>query len=130
MNLWIKAADPELVEHIQPDFRLLDDHENHRMHGKDAKGVLVHTPDEGLIKHGHKNGWWKPGEVMTGMPYQWGGFDTPRHLALVPFSLQHNIKGDLVRHSKTIPSPRYGFVLHVPLCLFLYSALSIMFSLT
>ena len=46
-------------------------------HGKDPDGILVHTPDADLIKHGHRNGWWKPGEVMTGMPYQWGGFDTP-----------------------------------------------------
>ena len=51
--------------------------ERNLMHRKDPNGILVHTPDEGLIKHGHKNGWWKAGEVMRGMPYQWGGFDTP-----------------------------------------------------
>lgn len=47
-------------------------------HGKDADGILVHTPDKGLTEHGHKNGWWEPDKVMTGMPYQWGGFDTPK----------------------------------------------------
>lgn len=47
------------------------------LHGADADGVLVHTPDLSLTRHGYKNGWWKPAEMMRGMPYQWGGFDTP-----------------------------------------------------
>jgi len=47
-------------------------------HGRDPDGVMVHTPDESLARHGHNHGWWRPGQVMTGMPYQWGGFDTPR----------------------------------------------------
>lgn len=47
------------------------------LHGTDRDGMLVHTPDFGLFRHNHINGWWKPGEMQYGMPYQWGGFDTP-----------------------------------------------------
>jgi hypothetical protein len=47
-------------------------------HGIDPGGILVHTPDHGLAAHGFARGSWKPGIVQTGMPYQWGGFDTPR----------------------------------------------------
>lgn len=46
-------------------------------HGRDRDGVLVHTPDANLANHGYKNGWWQPDTLMAGMPYQWGGFDTP-----------------------------------------------------
>ncbi|MGE9269505.1 MAG: hypothetical protein ACQKBU_01770, partial [Verrucomicrobiales bacterium] len=50
----------------------------HIHHGMDEDGVLVHTPDRSLHEHGHSNGWWEPGKPAVGMPYQWGGFDTPR----------------------------------------------------
>ena len=43
-----------------------------RLHGKDADGVPVDTPDDGFREDG-----WVPGEVNVGMPYRWGGFDTP-----------------------------------------------------
>jgi len=46
-------------------------------HGNDKAGIWVNTPD---ISHepGHKRqGWWVPGEVNTGIPYKWGGFDDP-----------------------------------------------------
>ena len=46
-------------------------------HGPDADGITVHTPDGSLAKQGLQNGWWKPGQPARGMPYQWGGFDTP-----------------------------------------------------
>lgn len=46
-------------------------------HGPDAKGIIVHTPDTDLASHGLNNGWWKPGAPARGMPYKWGGFDTP-----------------------------------------------------
>lgn len=49
----------------------------HIQHGSDLGNILVHTPDVTLARHGYSNGWWKSGETMTGMPYQWGGFDTP-----------------------------------------------------
>ncbi len=49
----------------------------HVLHGKDAAGVRVHTPDASLEGHGFSNGWWVPGKEARGMAYQWGGFDTP-----------------------------------------------------
>ncbi len=52
------------------------------LHGRDADGIRVDTPDESLGKFGHKNGWWKPDHQMQGMPYKWGGFDTPREFLL------------------------------------------------
>ncbi|WP_353567517.1 hypothetical protein [Haloferula sargassicola] len=48
--------------------------ERHVLHGPDADGIEVHTPDASLPERG----WWKAGEAAIGMPYQWGGFDTPR----------------------------------------------------
>lgn len=53
--------------------------ERHRKHGRDSNGILVHTPDVSLSKHGFSNGWWQPGSVARGMAYQWGGFDTPEN---------------------------------------------------
>lgn len=50
----------------------------HLHHGSDRDGILVHTPDALLAQHGVPHGSWQPGIRQTGMPYQWGGFDTPR----------------------------------------------------
>ncbi len=50
----------------------------HVMHGDDGGGITVHTPDLSLNSRGFANGWWEPEKPMKGMPYQWGGFDTPR----------------------------------------------------
>ena len=52
--------------------------ERHILHGDDPAGILVHTPDSELKQHGFSNGWWKPSTEAEGVPYQWGGFDTPR----------------------------------------------------
>lgn len=52
--------------------------DRHVRHGDDGQGMTVHTPDVSLDRRGFANGWWKAGEPATGMPYQWGGFDTPR----------------------------------------------------
>jgi hypothetical protein len=49
---------------------------HHAFHGLDSKGIRVDTPDAGFRLLG-KTGWWKPGRVEMGMPYKWGGFDTP-----------------------------------------------------
>ncbi|MGJ8634199.1 MAG: hypothetical protein ACSHX7_09795 [Luteolibacter sp.] len=52
--------------------------DRHVKHGKDRDGVVVHTPDLTLNQLGFANGWWEPGKEMKGMPYQWGGFDSPK----------------------------------------------------
>jgi hypothetical protein len=49
----------------------------HIRHGKDLKGITVHTPDTTLKDHGDDRGWWRPGVLAKGMAYKWGGFDTP-----------------------------------------------------
>lgn len=47
------------------------------LHGKDKTGVLVNTPDVSHEPDHERRGWWMPGTVNTGIPYKWGGFDTP-----------------------------------------------------
>ena len=47
------------------------------LHGRDANGIRVETPDEGFKPKRGLRGWWTPGCINTSMPYQWGGFDTP-----------------------------------------------------
>lgn len=47
------------------------------LHGKDRDGIVVNTPDITLDPHHPRKGWWIPGEVNTGVPYKWGGFDDP-----------------------------------------------------
>ena len=47
-------------------------------HGKDADGVTVDTPDAGYQPEGGVAGWWNPGGWNIGLPYKWGGFDTPQ----------------------------------------------------
>ena len=49
----------------------------HVQHGNDLTGVRVDTPDANYKPVGHTPGWWKPGAVNEGVPYCWGGFDTP-----------------------------------------------------
>ncbi len=38
---------------------------------------MVHTPDASFKEQPDRPGWWLPGEVNSGMPYKWGGFDDP-----------------------------------------------------
>ncbi len=47
------------------------------LHGKDKAGILVNTPDVGHEPAHERRGWWVPGQVNTGIPYKWGGFDDP-----------------------------------------------------
>ena len=57
----------------------------HILHGRDRDGMEVQTPDRSLDREKYGNGWWMAGRNNTGMPYMWGGFDTPdlflQHLA-------------------------------------------------
>lgn len=46
-------------------------------HGLDGAGIRVDTPDQGYQKRGAVPGYWVPGVVNQGVPYQWGGFSTP-----------------------------------------------------
>ena len=51
--------------------------ERHILHGKDSRGIMVHTPDTTLVSQSNRRGWWEPGRTAKGMAYKWGGFDTP-----------------------------------------------------
>ena len=42
------------------------------LHGSDADGVLVHTPD----RSHRPDGWTADGQVNVGVPYKWGGFSS------------------------------------------------------
>ncbi|HUF60496.1 MAG TPA: hypothetical protein VMN36_00345 [Verrucomicrobiales bacterium] len=47
-------------------------------HGQDRRGIRVDTPDVSWRgPDAIRPGWWTVGEVNVGVPYQWGGFDTP-----------------------------------------------------
>ena len=46
-------------------------------HGVDPEGIPVQTPDVGFVPPGGAKGWWKVNGWNSGMPYKWGGFDTP-----------------------------------------------------
>lgn len=48
----------------------------HVRHGRDAQGIRVDTPDISYRPSKGLGGWWRPGEINEGIPYQWGGFDT------------------------------------------------------
>lgn len=45
------------------------------LHEKDKAGILVNTPDVSHEPQHERRGWWMPGQVNTGVPYKWGGFD-------------------------------------------------------
>lgn len=49
-------------------------------HGEDEDGVRIDTPDADA-PGGHAGTWRHLGKRSTGMPYKWGGFDTPRQFA-------------------------------------------------
>ncbi|MBK1884366.1 hypothetical protein JIN85_18255 [Luteolibacter pohnpeiensis] len=51
--------------------------QRHVRHGPDSAGRRVDTPDVSLADLGDPKGYWKPGVPARGMPYKWGGFDTP-----------------------------------------------------
>ncbi|MBB5035699.1 NlpC/P60 family protein [Prosthecobacter vanneervenii] len=47
------------------------------LHGKDKAGILVNTPDVTHEPDKERKGWWVPGEMNSGVPYKWGGYDDP-----------------------------------------------------
>jgi hypothetical protein len=46
-------------------------------HGADPEGIRVDTPDVAFQPPGDDRGWWLTGQKNVGIPYKWGGFDTP-----------------------------------------------------
>lgn len=51
---------------------------SHVRHGKDSRGIEIHTPDR---EGGHAQPSaeaWIVNEQNTGVPYKWGGFDNPK----------------------------------------------------
>lgn len=46
-------------------------------HGKDAQGVLVHAPDQAGGECSPIQECWQVGIENKGVPYKWGGFNTP-----------------------------------------------------
>src|SRR5688572_18722263 len=51
--------------------------ERNIMHAVDAAGIRVNTPNAGYAPEEGRPGWWQPGKPNIGIPYMWGGFDTP-----------------------------------------------------
>lgn len=49
----------------------------HIRHGKDTSGVEIHTPDREGGRAQPFDAAWVVGAKNTGVPYKWGGFDTP-----------------------------------------------------
>ncbi len=49
--------------------------EDNALHGKDPDGIMVETPDK--KPDDTTTYYWVSGQKTLGMPYQWGGFDTP-----------------------------------------------------
>ena len=48
------------------------------LHGKDTKGIEVHTPDRGGGRGVPLADCWTLESQNTGVPYKWGGLDTPQ----------------------------------------------------
>ncbi len=46
------------------------------MHGTDADGIRVDTPDA-TVQKDYPGAWWRVNAKSKGMPYKWGGWDTP-----------------------------------------------------
>lgn len=80
-------GDPSAPSQVTPDeaMKIAQAFTNHPwrpfarniLHGKDNAGVLVNTPDVTHEPDKDRKGWWVPGEVNTGVPYKWGGYDDP-----------------------------------------------------
>lgn len=83
----LKPGDPNAPSQVTPSeaLAIAQEYASHSwrpfarniLHGADARGVYVQTPDVSLNDPPERPGWWVPGEVNSGMPYKWGGFDDP-----------------------------------------------------
>jgi hypothetical protein len=51
--------------------------EQNILHGNDADGIAVETPNAGFAPENDRPGSWEVGRQNIGIPYMWGGFDTP-----------------------------------------------------
>ena len=50
----------------------------HVRHGKDSSGIEIHTPDQNGGHAQPEAEAWVVNQENTGVPYKWGGFDTPK----------------------------------------------------
>ncbi|MBQ3217851.1 MAG: hypothetical protein IJB33_03160 [Akkermansia sp.] len=68
---------PEVLAHARKYTALTwQGKRRHAMHGTAPDGQRIDTPDVLFPKEKQKGFWWKEGQNV-GMPYKWGGFDTP-----------------------------------------------------
>jgi len=74
--------------------------EGNRLHGLDADGVRVDTPDAG-----HLEGGWRAGEAFVGVPYAWGGFSTPEEFLA---GVAAGRPAGHVPHEETTPPSRFA----------------------
>lgn len=80
-------GDPSAPSQVTPDeaMKIAQEFTHHTwrpfarniLHGKDKAGVLVNTPDVTHEPDKERKGWWVPGEMNSGVPYKWGGYDDP-----------------------------------------------------
>ncbi|HEX8490729.1 MAG TPA: hypothetical protein VF626_06915 [Chthoniobacterales bacterium] len=90
-------------------------------HGKDAKGVEVHTPDRNG-GHGSPPGdCWLPDAENTGVAYKWGGNDSPRSFnagvragkaAGDVYTLEKRRRGDKAVSREAVGIDCSGFINH------------------
>ncbi len=81
------AAAPVFAQTVtrQEALAIAETYVNHRWpaaeanvrHGRDPGGIEIHTPDQTGGRGSPAGDCWVPGVENTGMPYKWGGFDTP-----------------------------------------------------
>lgn len=80
-------GDPSAPSQVTPDeaMKIAQEFTHHTwrpfarniLHGKDKAGILVNTPDVTHEPDKERKGWWVPGEMNSGVPYKWGGYDDP-----------------------------------------------------
>lgn len=71
----------------------------HRLHGKAPDGQWVDTPDAEAAATLGSAMWWKCGNNI-GMPYKWGGFDTPQEFCNRLQNDDHVYAGDYASSAK------------------------------